>query len=53
MKNYKVTYKEIESSETTTEMMDSLTLQSYMFDWAYEVIEVVEVQATKKKRFFF
>lgn len=52
MTRYMVTYKEIDSTEETTEIMDALTLQSYMYDWAYEVINVVEV-AAKKKRFFF
>lgn len=53
MKRFEVTYKEIESLEIVTEIMDTLTLQSYMFDWAYEVINVVEIEVPKKKRFFF
>ena len=40
---FKVSYKEIDTTEIITEVMDGQTLGYYLTDWAYEVVSYERV----------
>lgn len=50
---YKVTFREIDTTETKEEIMSGRMLACFEADWAFEVLNAEPIEEPKKKKFFF